>query len=52
MSPPLSPASPPLGREAELKLSSVSPGTKLQEQKPFRGFDITSLIRKDDDKTG
>ena len=51
MSPPLSPASPPLGREAELKLSSVSPGTKLQEQKPFRGFDITSLIRKDDPET-
>ena len=23
------------------------PGTRLPEQKPFRGFDITSLIRKD-----
>ena len=33
------------------KFSSVSP-TKLPEHKPFRGFDITSLIRKDDEKDG
>ena len=30
------------------RLFFASP-TKLSEQKPFRGFDITSLIRKDDD---
>ena len=34
----------------DTKLTS-SP-TKLPDQKPFRGFDITSLIRKDDDKNG
>ena len=30
-------------------LSSLTSPTKLTDQKPFRGFDITSLIRKDDD---
>jgi hypothetical protein len=31
------------------RLFFASP-TRLSEQKPFRGFDITSLIRKDDDE--
>ena len=26
-------------------------GTRLAEQKPFRGFDITSLIRKDEEQS-
>ena len=26
-------------------------GTRLVEQKPFRGFDITSLIRKDEEQS-
>ena len=46
VSPPGSPDTPP--REEKF---SPSP-TKIPEQKPFRGFDITSLIRKDDDKDG
>ena len=33
---------------SENKFGRLS-GTRLAEQKPFRGFDITSLIRKDDD---
>ena len=37
--------------ERENKFVSSSP-TKLPDQKPFRGFDITSLIRKDEDKNG
>mgnify|MGYP001195479608 FL=1 len=46
VSPPGSPDTPP--REEKF---CPSP-TKIPEQKPFRGFDITSLIRKDDDKDG
>lgn len=45
-SPPASPG-PPSNGEAEQKF--VPSPTKLGDQKPFRGFDITSLIRKDDD---
>ena len=58
VSPPVSPDLSPGDRrvsqqevERENKLVSSSP-TKLPDQKPFRGFDITSLIRKDDDKNG
>lgn len=40
-----SPASSPI-QETDNKLMSP---TRTPEQKPFRGFDITSLIRKDDD---
>ena len=40
-----SPARSP-SQEEERKLSSPS---RTSDQKPFRGFDITSLIRKDDD---
>ena len=39
-------------RERERENKFVSSPTKLPDQKPFRGFDITSLIRKDDDKNG
>ena len=46
VSPPGSPDTPP--REEKF---CPSP-TKIPEQKPFRGFDITSLIRKDDEKDG
>ena len=60
VSPPVSPDLSPGERrssglevERENKFSSLqlSP-TKLPDQKPFRGFDITSLIRKDDEKNG
>ena len=40
-----SPASSPI-QESDNKLMSP---TRTTEQKPFRGFDITSLIRKDDE---
>ena len=40
-----SPASSPI-QDTDNKLMSP---TRTTEQKPFRGFDITSLIRKDDD---
>ena len=45
VSPPGSPDTPP--REEKF-----CPSPTKTEQKPFRGFDITSLIRKDDDKDG
>ena len=55
VSPPMSPdlsnrGSPSQDENRELKQEKIIPSpTKLPEQKPFRGFDITSLIRKDDD---
>ena len=55
MSPDLSPGDlRPSQQEAERERENkfVSSPTKLPDQKPFRGFDITSLIRKDDDKNG
>ena len=45
VSPPGSPDTPP--REEKF-----CPSPTKTDQKPFRGFDITSLIRKDDDKDG
>lgn len=54
VSPPVSPDRSPevhhQDKDKESKL--VTSPTKLPDQKPFRGFDITSLIRKDDDKNG
>ena len=35
---------------SENKFGRLS-GTRLPEQKPFRGFDITSLIRKDEEQS-
>ena len=55
VSPPMSPDLSLRGSPSqdEIKQEKIVPSpTKLPEQKPFRGFDITSLIRKDDDKNG
>jgi len=47
-SPPPTPDNCPTDTNGDDNKFASSP-TKLPEQKPFRGFDITSLIRKDDD---
>ena len=51
MSPPASPVErePSGGGDGGGVKSLLTSPTKLPDQKPFRGFDITSLIRKDDD---